>query len=211
MKKFSIISFVFFLCTIVSAQQKAVTENGDEVLLYQDGSWKYVNENLIEDAEIQMNLNEFEKSEKSSFLLRSNVLNVGFWLNPKEWSFKKAQDNEGAEYELQLKDGDLYGMIISEQVEIPLESLRTIAVDNAKTAAPDTKIVKEEYRTVNGKKVLMMQMDGTMQGIKFSYLGYYYSNSNGTVQFITYTSQNLLKRYRSKCENLLNGFVEIDD
>jgi hypothetical protein len=52
-------------------------------------------------------------------------------------------------------------------------------------------------------------MDGTMKGIKFTYFGYYYSNAEGTVQFITYTSQNLLDKYKESIEELLNGLVEI--
>lgn len=72
----------------------------------------------------------------------------------------------------------------------------------------DLKIVKEEYRTVNGIKVLLFQMNGTTQGIKFSYYGYYYSNENGSVQFITYASQKLIQTYFEECETLLNGLVE---
>ena len=101
-------------------------------------------------------------------------------------------------------------MVISEKLEIPLESFKSIALENAKSVAPDIKIVKEEYRTVNGLKVLCLQMNGTMQGIKASYYGYYFSNTNGTVQFLTYTSQNLLDSYRPEIENLLNGLAEID-
>jgi hypothetical protein len=53
-------------------------------------------------------------------------------------------------------------------------------------------------------------MEGTIQGIKFVYLGYYYSDKHGSIQFITYTSKNLLKDYRADMETLLNGFVLCD-
>ena len=126
------------------------------------------------------------------------------------WSFNTPTDNPEAEYELQLKDGDLYGLIITEKVEIPIETLKVIALENAKAAAPNMNIVKEEFRNVNGLKVLLLHMNGTIQGIKFSYYGYYYSNSNGTVQLITYTSQNLLEGFKPKIEDLLNGIVELN-
>lgn len=100
-------------------------------------------------------------------------------------------------------------MLISEKIQIPIETLKGIAYENAKNAAPDIKIIKEEYRTVNSIKVLMMQMSGTIQGIKFIYFGYYYSNTNGTIQFITYTSENLFKTYFDDIELFLNGLVEI--
>lgn len=195
----------------IHAQQRAVTETGEEVTLYDNGTWKYLNV-LVEEEEtiIPTNPQPFLKDEKSTFLLKSSVLDIGVYLNPKLWAFHKAEDNPDAEYELQMKNGDLYGMIITEKIEIPLETLKSIALETAKAAAPDLTVIKEEYRTVNGLKVLLLQMDGTMQGIKFSYYGYYYSNPNGTVQFITYTSQNLLEEYRNECDNLLNGLSVIE-
>lgn len=208
MKRIALLLICLSLISVVSAQKKAVTETGDEVILFENGTWKYQNEDDLEKTEIPINPKAFKKDKNSTFLLKSNNLNIGFWLNPKLWSFKKANDNPDAEYELTLKDGDLYGMIISEKVEIPFETLKTIAFETARSAAPDLKIMKEEYRIVNGLKVLLLQMDGTMQGIKFSYYGYYFSSTNGTVQFVTYTAQNLLDDYRKECDILLNGFVE---
>jgi hypothetical protein len=210
MKIISLLLIYLLSINIVSAQQKAVTEIGEEVILYEDGTWKYLNEDYLKNSEIPTNPKSFKKGENSSFLLKSNNVNVGFWLNPKIWSFKKAIQNPDAEFELQLKNGSLYAMVITEKVEIPLETLKSIALENGKNEAPDLKIVKEEYRIVNGAKVLLLEMNGTLQGIKFSYYGYYFSSTNGTVQFITYTSQKLLEEYRSKCESLLNGFIEIN-
>ena len=208
MKRITLLLICLSLVRVLSAQQKAVTETGEEVILFEDGKWKYQSEDDIGRTEIPINSRAFKKDDNSTFLLKSNKLNVGFWLNPKLWSFKKATDNPDAEYELQLKGGDLYGMIISEKVEIPLETLKSIALTTGRSIAPDLKIVKEEYRLVNGIKILLLQMNGTTQGIKFSYYGYYFSNTNGTVQFVTYTSQNLIDGYRKECEVLLNGIVE---
>lgn len=210
MKKATVSILCLFIFNLAQAQQKAVTETGDEVILFENGTWKYQNEYDLLEKEILTNSTIFEKDKQSTFLLKSSKLNIGVYLNPKTWSFKKAADNAEAEYELQLKDGDLYAMVITEKVEIPLETLKSIALENGRTVAPDLKVVKEEYRVVNGLKVLLLQLNGTMQGIKFSYYGYYFSSANGTVQFVTYTSQNLLDSYRPESEKLLNGFVEIN-
>jgi hypothetical protein len=209
-KKVIILIFNLILAQFVLAQQKAVTEKGEEVILLKDGTWKYVQENNNLDNEIKTNTSKFKKNDEATFLLKSNKVKIGFWLNSKIWSFKKATNNSEAEYELQLKDGDLYGMVISEKIQIPIETLKSIAIKNASEVAPDVKIMKEEYRIVNGIKVLLLQMNGTMQGISFSYLGYYYSNTSGTVQFVTYTSSNLLESYLPKIESLLNGIVELN-
>jgi hypothetical protein len=205
--------FVCILCLVASAayaQKKAVTENGEDVFLYDDGTWRYAQETADAPTEIATNPKSFEKNPKSTFLLKSNNVKVGIWLDAKKWTFKKSTSNEDAEYEFQMKGSDLYGMLITEKIEIPLTTLRNIAVENGKAVAPDLRIVKEEYRTVNGLKVLLLQMDGAMQGIKISYFGYYYSSPGGTVQFITYTSQSLLQEYLPECENFLNGFSQID-
>lgn len=210
MKNFLLTTLVMCSLTLGYGQIKAVTENGDEVTLFDDGTWSYDDLGVMEEAEIAMNPATFKKGDKATFLLKSSKNNFGFYLNPKEWSFTKEASNTAAEYELQLKSGDLYGMIIAEQVEIPLENLRGIAISTAKSAAPDLKVIKEEYRMVNGLKMLHLQMNGTMQGIKFSYYGYYYSNESGTVQYVTFTSQNLIESYREQCDALLNGLVVIE-
>lgn len=216
-KHFSIMLSRITLMTILSCasiwcsgQTKAVTENGDEVLLYDDGTWKRADGGSdLEETPIKTNPSTFTKAGSSSFLLKSSKFNVGFWLNSKKWKFEKGKSNDDAEYELQLKNGDLYAMIIAEGMQIPLETLKKIAIENGRAAAPDLAIENEEYRTVNGIKVLHLQMTGSMQGMKFFYYGYYYSNANGTVQFITYSSQNLLKTYQADAEELLNGLVEL--
>lgn len=201
--------FPLIFCLIVvqvSAQIKAVTSNGDEVLLYEDGTWKYING--VEESEVETTINskEFKRPASSTFQITSSKINVGVHINPKKWAFEKGEDNEPSEFRFQLKDKDAYGMLIAEKIEIPIENLKNIAVENARSVAPDIQIVKLEQRTVNGLKVLLMQMNGTIQGVKFTYYGYYYSFKGGTVQLLTYTAQNLLDEYKPDMEDFLNGF-----
>lgn len=192
------------------SQQVAITDKGETVLLYDDGTWSYQETDIETESEIPLNPTVFEKPDSATFLLKSNKTNIGFWLDPKKWKFTKGANNSDAEYEIKLKNEDLYAMIISERTSIPIESMRAIALENGREAAPNLKIIKEEYRNINGLKVLFLQMNGTLQGIDFTYYGYYYSNENGTIQFITYTAQNLLETYAESSEELLNGLVELN-
>jgi len=209
MKNFLFLFLFIFIISLGHAQVKAITDTGDEVILYNDGTWKYVNSEKQTTTEIKINPTTFEKSKDATFLLKSKVTNVGFWLNTKKWKFQKAVDNPAAEYELTFKNGDLYSMIVTEEVEMPLLTLRDLALENARSVAPDARFTQEEYRNVNGKKVLMVEIEGTMQGLKFSYRNYYFTNSSGSVQFVTYTATKLLKKYLNEIEELLNGFVEL--
>ena len=204
--KHTLLLFIAVLLASSSiAQIKAVTSTGEEVILISDGTWKYTSAVAAETKEIAVNPAPFAKGKDATFQAKSTVVNAGIFLNPKKWSFKKGAPDGAAEFTFELKGKDAYGMLISERIDIPLESLKNIAFDNAKSAAPDIAIVKQEYRTVNGRKILCMQMDGTVSGIKFTYLGYYYSSKNGAIQLLTYTSQNLLEEYRKDLEDLLNG------
>jgi len=203
--KFSVFCASLLLAFAAQAQVKAVTEAGEEVLLHDDGTWSFVNQTPAPLKEIGLNPNPFSTPAASTFQLKSKKTKFAVNLNAKDWTFKKSGDNEDAEYELDYKSGDLFALLIPEQIEIPLETLRNIAIQNARNAAPDLQIVEEEYRMVNGQKMLYMQMNGTVQGVKISYMGYYFSSSVGTVQFLTYTSQNLLDSFRSEALKLLNG------
>src|SRR5690554_569784 len=207
MKKIIFTGLILLSSAYLSAQIKAVTETGDELFLYQDGTWEYANDNQVDGMKIPVSEQEYMKNESSTFLVKSKVLDVGIWINPKIWSFSKGTGEEAFEFQFQKKQGDLYAMLIAEKIEIPVETLRGIALDNAKAVAPDIKITNEEYRTVNGIQVFMLQMEGTIQGMKVKYHGYYYSNSSGTIQLLTYTGLNLYDEYLETINLFLNGFV----
>lgn len=208
---------LFFICSFAFinalAQINAVTENGDPVLLYEDGTWEYTKKSDFDSTSIETYVNpeKFKKTDAASFLVKSNVFNIGVWINPKEWTFSKETDNEDAEYEFNIKNKDIYGMMISENIEIPIETLSGIAYDNAAAVAEEIEIIKKEKRNINGKDVLMLQMNAKIQGIKIVYCGYYFSNENGTVQLLTYTGQKIFENNQEKIFEFLNGFVEIEN
>ena len=201
------VTILLLLAATSYASQKAITDTGEEVILNSDGTWEYSDKAQKATKIIETNKINFERPRSSSFLLKSIKNNSAYWINTDKWSFKKAKDNTSAEYTFKLKGKDLYGMAINEGMEIPLESLGNIAVSNARKVAPDAKSVKKEFRIVNGNKVLYMEINGTIQGLKFTYLGYYYSDASGVTQFVTYTATNLVDKYKSEINNFLNGLV----
>ncbi|MCC5946463.1 MAG: hypothetical protein JJT94_16140 [Bernardetiaceae bacterium] len=214
MKKIIFTAVMLFSIHLTNAQINAITETGDEVILYNDGTWKYLDDKgaageIAVDKKIYVNDKKITVEKESSFLVKSNKLNIGVWINPKKWTFAKGKDNDAQEFQFQMKGNDLYAALITEKIQIPVESLRELVVINAKSVANDIEVVKEEYRNVNGVQVLMLKMIATMQGVRFIYCGYYYSNANGTVQLITYTGENLFENYLTEIELLLNGLVDL--
>ncbi|NTW23989.1 MAG: hypothetical protein HGA37_04765 [Lentimicrobium sp.] len=201
-----IISFIIGI-SYADAQISAVTAEGDEVILYTNGTWEYVSEPTPDNVEIRTNPAAFKKGVNSTFQVKSKKVDLGVWINPKTWEFEKAADGGAAEFMFQKKGEDVYAMLITERTTIPLINLRDIAIQNAKEAAPDIVLSDEEYRNVNGLDVLMLRMTGTIQGIEFTYYGYYFSDESGTTQFVTYTSVDLFDAYKADMEALLNGMV----
>jgi hypothetical protein len=206
MKKL-LVTAAFLLATTGYAGQKAITDTGEQVILNSDGTWGYADNKQKQAHKIETNKMKFEKAEDSTFLLKSTKNNSAFWINPVKWSVKNPEKISAREYQFQLNGKDLYGMALTEEIEIPVESLVEIALANARNAAPDARIVMKEYRVVNGRKVLYMEINGKIMGIDFTYFGYYYSNQSGTTQFITYTATKTVDKYKSEAIEFLNGLV----
>ncbi len=206
MKKL-LVTAAFLLATTGYAGQKAITDTGEQVILNSDGTWGYADNKQTQAHKIETNKMKFEKADDSTFLLKSTKNNSAFWINPVKWSVKNPEKISAREYQFQLNGKDLYGMALTEEIEIPVESLVEIALANARNAAPDARIVMKEYRVVNGRKVLYMEINGKIMGIDFTYFGYYYSNQSGTTQFITYTATKTVDKYKSEAIEFLNGLV----
>ena len=205
MKYFYFLILLFLFAAPSYADQKAITDTGEQVILKSNGTWIYVDKTQKSDQIIETNKIIFYKPQSSTFLIKSTRNKSAFWINPDKWKFNKTKINDASEYEFELKGKDLYGIAITEGVEIPIETLANIAFDNAKDHAPDMRIVKQEYRVVNGKKLIYMEMVGTVKNINITYYGYYYSTSAGSTQFVAYTVTNAGSRYGSDIIDFLNG------
>ncbi len=205
--KFATVIILVLLTGHLTASQKAATEQGKVVILNDNGTWQYEDEAIPEEPELTINPGTFNSHEAADFVLQSAKTDSTFAINPTEWMFNKSENGEdAAEYYFQRKGADLYAMAITEEIEIDVKELAKIAFENARSAAPDSQVVKKEYRTVNNKQVIYMEMIGTIQSVRFKYLGYYYSNASGSTQLIAYTGVNLVDKYADDINLFLNGF-----
>jgi hypothetical protein len=102
--------------------------------------------------------------------------------------------------------GDAYLKVIAERLEIDPGQLAEVALSNAKSTSPDVRIVTESWRTVNGLRTLVVRLDGTTSGIRFSFYNQMYSDASGTVQLAGWTGSNLFEEYRRDFLELFAGF-----
>lgn len=194
-------TLTLFVGTGFSQDISATTEDGRKVILKKDGSWKYFSKS----KPLKNSGAAYQKPEEATSVVKIKGDKFLIWFNPLKWHHKKAADSEKPTFV--HKDGDIYAIVIAERFAMAQEALKELAIKNALSVAPDVKVIHEEERIVNGKKVLCMRMDGTIESVPFSYYGYYYAGKAGIVQLLTYTAQNLYSEYESEMTDFLNGLV----
>lgn len=199
------ILFVFLFGQSSFAQTKAITDKGEEVILYDNGTWKSTD--VKPGYDTRLDTPTYSKKASATFLVKSTRNCSGVSIDPKQWVLKRKEAGEDSEHEYSftLKNGDAYSMMITEQIEIPLNTLAEIALENMQKISPDGHITRNEMRMVNGQLVKCLQMEGHAKGIEFTFYGYYYSAENCTTQLVCYTSKGLFAKYKSDIEDLLNG------
>lgn len=184
------------------ADLKATTADGRKVILRSDGSWKFAEEAAKPTA--AGNVPSFTRPATATARVELIAGKATLAYDPKKW--KENESDENNVTALVHATGDGYAKIIAERIEMPLDAMRKVAVSNARDAAPDIELVRDEMRRVNGVDVLCLEMRGQVEGIPIVYFGYYYTGKEGSIQLLTYTGQNLIDEYQKDFEELLAGF-----
>jgi hypothetical protein len=207
-----IISFFIFACgsTEDGESLRAKTQDGRTVILHADGSWTFLKKEapvpVAPDAPKDNRVNAPKRASKKVSDPRGLV---ELWYAPGKWTAypKPERLSPDASFALIHKTKDAYALGIIERISMPLETLKKIAVDNAKNVAPDAEVVLDEERQINGSTASIMGITGTIDGIPFRYHSFYWTGEKGSVQVITYTSQNLFAEYHDDFNDLLSGIV----
>lgn len=208
MKKMMLLITTSTLAISSFAQINATTSDGRNVLLNSNGTWEYSRtSNPTDWKNVTTNRKTFQKSNTARKEVKSKIINASVFFNASDWLHEFDNKDGVPELTFTMKDGSAYGMMITEKAVLELETLAGAALINARAVAPDAKIVSQELREVNGKKMICLRLDGTIDGTKFSYLGYYYSGKGGTVQLIMYSLAGVFYKYEAQMEEFLNGLV----
>lgn len=224
MKQFIKASIALFIVLLLMkngyTQITAVTERGDTIYVFNDGTWSfyedggsdlegqslsYLDQELVFDSTDQL----YTVPTTSQSKIKSNLgfFNVNF--NDKAWKRVPAgKFNEDAEIAFESKSKDMYAIIISEEIEIGTENIVKIALNTMEenmSVAPNVQLIQK--RTVNGQPLIRAVFSINVSGMDLTFDSYYYSDWRGTIQFTTWTGSNLHGKYESDILDLLNGIV----
>lgn len=204
------IAFIYYgyYFTGKNASIQFITYTGTNLFTeYEDDFTELLNGLKIDESLVgEISANETPLSTEDEVIAGAKV-KYQIKYNPEKWIIENSEPGDTAEYYFTHMDGDVYGMVIPERLQIDASGMKKIALSNAKEAAPDAAIIFEETRKVNGKDLMVLQITGTIEGIKFHYYGYYYTGKSGTIQLLMYTSDNLFDEYKQEMEELLNGLT----
>ena len=111
-----IIFFIIIINTLSVAQINAITENGDTVLLKNDGTWEFKTEysELDSNSEftVDTNYTPFFKSDLARKVVKGQNVNYELWYDSNKWELTNTASNPSAEYIFKYKHGEAYCMII---------------------------------------------------------------------------------------------------
>lgn len=200
------LTLLLMLSGATHSTMQAVTSDGKVVVLMDNNTWKYQDSEDKEASEIKMNPKKFAKSSDAKFKVNAGETGYSIYIDPKKWQFKPREDGDESRFSFESKKIDLYALAIFEQAAIELPGFKEIALNNARAAAPDVALRKEEYREVNSQKVLYLEFGGTVSGMKINYYAYYASNEAGSIQLLVFSGSNV-KVKPEDVEELLNGLV----
>lgn len=187
------------------ADQTALTQSGRTVVLQEDGRWRYADEEAPapQASGLALNPRRFARAPQQSFEVKSTRTKAALWIEPAQWSFKRMDTDH--EYRFQHKGGAVYASLITEVLQLPLEMMLEAGLENARQAAPDARVVERELREVNGQKVGMQLIRGTMKGLDVVYFSYAFSDASGSTQAVAWTTANAFAQHRPAMEKWLNG------
>lgn len=200
----------FYTC----AQVKAVTEDGNDVILFDNGTWKFVNESDAQSLEkIDENPAVFGKSTDQSILMKSSRLDAGLYYNPKKWKISNQTPAPHIEYFFTDKniENPLFGFMTTEKLQIhDLKSLKNLMLASIQKNVDYFRLKQSEYRTVNGLKVLYLRYAANVKGLDFEYGTYYYLTNSGYCAVVFYSAQSEFEKNSAAAGQFLNGIVKTD-
>lgn len=219
---------------LAQAVQRARTENGREVILRGDGTWVFADPGpqppqpppaqspAPQAARPQLqplfptpqgtgtapqpgatNALPIHRPADATTAYTTRRGNFRFWYNPQKW--RPTPENPDGRVQFQLAGQDAFIVLIPEGTPLPIPQLKTVAIENARQAGTDVRIVSEQPRSIGGREVLQMQFNVTIDRVPITFVGYYYGDPQGSVQLVGFTSQQDFQRFRAQIQEGLDG------
>lgn len=147
-----------------------------------------------------------EKPSSAKRLFKPEKGSFEFFYDDTKWvASSDPYKNKGLELRLIGEEG--YAVVVATSIELPTSAMRDKLLEEMKNKYPDARIYSEENRLVNGREILSVLFNGTVDKIPFVGYGYVYGGREGTILVLTITAQNLFEKYYQPFTDFLNGLI----
>ncbi len=214
-----LVGFVI-MSNFLLSQVQAITEFGDTIYVYDNGTWSFevldempVIENQFSFLEEEINLDTINEEFTIPDGSNKEISHPSGMFSVKYNSFKwervpPATLNDEADYAFKSKVSDIWSVIIHEETEISKDKLLLIAKNTMKKRIGENPLmVKSELRKVNGTELIRGAMRADFSNLVFIFDTYYYSSEKGSVQYVTWTTEGVWEQKQKEILDMLNGFI----
>ena len=140
--------------------------------------------------------------------VRAAIGDFVLWVDPAKWKQKRGEKPNIVQF---TNSGfDVEARMISERISVPDATLKQVVLANARDTDPKARIVLDETRNVNGRDVLALKTEASVNGAPWIYYGYYRGGSSGTVQVITFGRKDVMAAHEKELTEFLNGLEASD-
>jgi len=150
------------------------------------------------------------KSVSATKNIKTPSGDFALWIDPAKWQQIVTTGDEPGRLEFRTINGQGYAEVTTARLGIPTDALPEIVQARYRLKAPNARVTLQEKRTVNGRQVLAMQLEGSMADIPFRYYGYFYGGTSGTIQVVTFTVSPAFDKNVAEFTKFLDG-LEISD
>lgn len=194
-------------------QTTAVTENGAQLILYKDKTWKYAN---LKDREafenISINKQLLTKPISADSLVSSERADGGVYFDKKKWEAYESDHLRFSEYNFISSDeSKLYGYFycINAKKE-NIEAIKNEAIGSVLNTPNISTLKKTEYRTVNGLSMFHISYSKKLEDGNFDFLDNYFQTAYGYCHISAYTYSHLFTKNKEEIEKLINGLSKAE-
>ncbi len=171
--------------------------SGKSIILFDDNSWKYVEET---------NVTPSNGNDCKGGVIASKILPIRMCMNGSVWG--EQPHGAGLEQFYVLKDVDLFMALITERTPIDEDAIRGAIITNAANAAGITKdqvkVYKEDTLEINGTQWHYIEYGVKLSGTMFHYGNFYRKfPDQGSAQILFFSSDNQFEGLRVNIDKLV--------
>ena len=217
--RLSVLALLALLAGSASAQDiRATTDDGRTVLLRADGTWTFEITRLTQrEDEIVVDLSAPPPGQGNAgpppppmpprtLLGGDGAYQIRY--DASRWSEAPNLIPGESEYGFKLPFGAGFAATIYEVMSIPIPTMREIVLSNARQGiGGNVTVVNEEHVKVpGGGKALRLEFRViSPEGLDVTMVNLMHSNEQGTLQVVTWTTTDLMERYRDELRRFQDG------